>query len=190
MKLFVGLDHSLTAFGLVAIRSDWGLDLRRVRRATLTTKPGPVVPRRALLAHHVCEWIRRQARRFGVPLSAVRVLIEGGIFMRGKPETIRSQERLAGQVEFEVWRQLALELELVQQQTARATFMGSEAYRRGAGDAAQALMRGLVGLEWDEAELDAFVVANHGLSLSGLPFISCAPPVRESAPKRRKGRAA
>jgi hypothetical protein len=189
--LFVGLDHSLTAFGLAAVRPDWELDFRRVRRATLTTKPGPQPARRARLADDVLEFVKREAARSDLPLSAVRVFIEGGIFMRGKADSIRSQERLAGVVEHELLR-AGIELEILEQRTVRATFMGrSAAFGRGAGDAAQGLLRAVAPdvAGWDEAELDAFLLCNHALSLEGEAFITCAPQVEPEKPAKR-GRAA
>lgn len=175
--LYVGLDHSLTAFGLVAVRPDWGLNFHRVRRVTLATPPGPLVPRRAALARDVVEWVRREAAHAGVPLTAVRVSVEGGIFMRGKAETIRSQERLAGVVEHELARELGVAVAIAEQRDVRRVFMGAKASGgRGSGDAAQELMRELVGSSWDEAELDAFIVANYALAEAGEAFVCCGLP--------------
>lgn len=179
MELYVGLDHSLTAFGLAAVPADWGLDFDRVRRVTLETKPGPTVPRRAALARDVVEWVKREAAYARAPLTAVHVLVEGGIFMRGKAETIRSQERLAGVVEHELERELGLHVAVAEQRSVRSLFMGASASRgRGSGDVAQALMRELVGASWDEAELDAFLVANYGMAEAGGAFVTVAPTGR------------
>ena len=193
--LFVGIDHSLTAFGLAAVRPDWGLDFRQVRRITLKTEPedGPDAMRRHALGRDGAEWIRRQAEAAGVPLTAVRIFIESGIFNPKLVNTIRSQERLAGAVEAAIWGLLGIALELAQQRSVRTTFMGASAGGgRGAGDAAQELLmascpetRG-----WDEAELDAFLVANHALSLAGEAFVSVAPSVPVQKPKRARKKAA
>lgn len=176
--LYVGLDHSLTAFGLAAVPTGWGTDFRRVRRATLETKPGQAVHRRAALARDVIAWTRWAAERESLPITSVRVFVEGGIFMRGKAETIRSQERLVGVLEHELWACLGIELELVEQTHARGVFMGKSMARgRGAGDAAQALLRTCLPNPgaWDEAELDAFIVANAALCDAGEAFVSVAP---------------
>lgn len=186
--LYVGLDHSLTAFGLAAVRPDWELDFRRVRRATLETKPGPQPARRAFLAESVVLFVKREAKRADLPLSSVRAFIEGGIFMRGKADSIRSQERLAGVVEHELHR-IGVDLIVAEQRTVRATFMGrSAAFGRGAGDAAQGLMRALLPnpAAWDEAELDAFLLCNHALSEDGEAFVSVAPQVEPEKPKRSR----
>ena len=191
MTLFVGIDHSLTAFGLVAVHTAWGCDLKAVRRHTLSTPPGPAVVRRMKLARDALIWVERQAAALGVLPGSIRVFIEGGIFMRGKAETIRSQERLAGVVEHVFLTKRAIVLEHAEQRAARSVFMGkSLSGGRGAGDVAQALMRDLVGSSWDEAELDAFVVANYGLSIAGEAFVSCAPAVAPEKPARRRSKAA
>jgi hypothetical protein len=190
LTLFVGIDHSLTAFGLAAVHTAWGCDPKAVRRHTLATPPGPLVERRMKLARDALIWVERQSAALGVLPGSIRVFIEGGIFMRGKAETIRSQERLAGVVEHEFFTKHAIVVEHAEQRAARSVFMGkSLSGGRGAGDVAQALMREVVGLAWDEAELDAFVVANYGLSLAGEAFISCAPS-QAVAPKKRGRRAA
>jgi hypothetical protein len=181
--IVVSYDHSLTAFGMVAVRPSWGCDFLRVERCTLQTMPGPVVPRRALLVADAVSWTAYQARRYGVPLSKVRAVIEGGIFMRGKAETIRSQERLAGVLEHELDKQLGIELTVVEQRHARTVFMGkSLSGGRGAGEAAQELLKAVLPnpLDWDEAELDAFIVANAALFDAGEAFVSVA----DNQPKR------
>lgn len=192
--LYVGLDHSLTAFGLAAVRPDWELDFRRVRRVTLKTEPadGSPVVRRAALARDVVEWIRRQTVEPFEPFSGVRVLIEGGVFQRGMSETIRGQERLVGVVEHELQVQLGIRVEVAEQRSVRSLFMGkSLSGGRGAGDAAQELLRACSPLVtgWDEAELDAFLVANWALAEAGEAFITCAPQVEPEKPSKR-GRAA
>ena len=191
--LVVGLDHSLTGFGLAAVHPSWGLDFRQVRRYTLATdtSDGPRVARRAALARDVVAWIEWQAGRLEVPLSDVRVFIEGGVFHARKADTVRSQERLAAVVEDRLWSRLSLKLVVAEQQSVRTTFMGRSARGRGIGDAMQELLKAAAPEteQWDEAELDAFLVANHGLSVHGEAFISCAPPT-VAAPRRRHGRAA
>lgn len=172
--LYVGLDHSLTAFGLAAVSGDWGLDFRRVRRVTLTTKPGPAVPRRAALAADVATWVQREAAYARVPLTAVRVAVEGGIFMRDHANTIRSQERLAAIVEDRLGI-LGLEVAIAEQREVRTTFLGRHKHA-GAGALAQAEIRKLVGPSWDEAELDAFLVANRLLELAGEAFVCVGQP--------------
>lgn len=189
--LYVGFDHSLTAFGLAAVRPDWELDFRRVRRVTLGTgtSDGAPVERRCALARDAVEWIRRQTVEPFVPFSAVRVFIEGGVFQRGMSETIRGQERLVGVLEHELFVQLGIHVEVLEQRALRTTFMGPSASGgRGAGDAAQELLKAAVPAttSWHEAELDAFLVVNHALSLAGEAFISCAPQVEPKPKKRRR----
>jgi len=180
--LAIGIDHSLTAFGIVAVPDSWGCDFSRVLRETLTTKPGqPDAIRRAWLARDVVRFVDHAAQEFRVPLSAVRVGIEGGIAMRGKLKTIRSQERLAAIVEDRLFHELGLELVVAAQASVRATFMGrTMAGSRGAGAAAQALLDQLIPRRalWHEAELDAFLVANFLLAESGEAFVSVAPSER------------
>lgn len=192
--LFIGLDHSLTAFGLAAVRPDWELDFHRVRRKTLKTRPedGPLVARRALLVTDVVEWIKRRAASLDVSLTDVRVFIEGGIFNSHMSETIRSQERLVGVVEHEL-HGVGLRVEVAEQRSVRTTFMGKSAGGgRGAGDAAQELLKAVAPetQAWDEAELDAFLVANHALSMAGEAFVTCAPAVEPEKPARKPRRVA
>jgi hypothetical protein len=177
--LYVGIDHSLTAFGLVAVRPDWEQNFRRVHRVTLTTSPktAPVVERRYLLALDCVTWIRRLCERYAIPFTQVRAFIEGGIFMRGKADSIRSQERLAAVVEHELHICLGVAVEVIEQGHARSIFMGKSLARgRGAGDAAQELLRAVLPnpSAWDEAELDAFIVANAALYDAGWSFVSVA----------------
>jgi hypothetical protein len=179
--LVVGLDHSLTAFGLTAVRPDWELDFHRVRRVTLKTGPdyGPDAARRHDLARDAAEWIRRVAVSFDEPLTSVRAFIESGIFNPKMVDTIRSQERLAGAVESALWA-ICIRLELAQQRSVRSVFMGKSASGgRGAGEAAQELLKAAcpVTRTWDEAELDAFLVTNWALAEAGEAFVSVAPPV-------------
>lgn len=187
-SLFVGLDPSLTAFGLAAVPSDWGLDFRQVRRVTLTTKPGPLAPRRAALAADALLWVLRVAGKLGIPRTKVHVTMEGGIMNARDIKTIRSQERLAGVVEHEFLTNGRLEITIPEQQSIRSTFAGKSARGRGIGDALQALLQQACPLtaSWDEAELDAFLVANWALSETGEAFISCAPPVESPKPKRSR----
>jgi len=177
--LYVGLDHSLTAFGIAAVPTGWGNDFRRVRRATLGTKPGAsVVHRRASLARDLIQWLTWAAASEGLPMTSVRVFAEGGIFMRGKSETIRSQERLVGVLEHELDVCIGIELEQIEQRHARTVFMGSAlSGGRGAGDAAQELLLAVLPDPdaWFEAELDAFIVANAALCDAGEAFVSVAP---------------
>jgi hypothetical protein len=184
--LYVGLDHSLTGFGVAAVPADWGLDWSRVRRVTLETPPGPDVQRRGLLVGYLVSWIEWLIRVERQPHRHIKVSLEGGIFMRGKAQSIRSQERLAAIVEHELYHRLSIQVGMVEQTAARTVFAGPSTGRgRGAGDAVQALLRELVGPSWDEAELDAFVVANAMLADAGEAFVSVAPAF-EPKPKRRR----
>lgn len=189
--LYVGIDHSLSALGLAATLPDWGLDPLRVRRRTLRVKPelGPLPLRRAALADDVAVWIEWHADATGTPKTEIRAFIESGIFNATMVDTIRSQERLAAVIEDRLFRRLGVTLEIAQQRSVRSTFMGKAASGgRGAGDAAQA---GLVAVwpdafTWDEAELDAALIMNHGLSLDGHAFVSIAPDVAEVEPPKVK----
>lgn len=187
MLVALGIDHSLTSFGVTAVRADWELDFTRVIRRTWETKPGPTAAaRRASLAEKLVDFVQR----LGVAPSDIRAAIEGGFFMRGKADSIRSQERLAGVVEHELWK-IGVELTIAEQRAVRSTFMGrSASYGRGAGAIAQAMLGEAAPAtrSWFEAELDAFLVSNHVLSEAGEAFISCAPPVEPEAPKKRRSR--
>jgi hypothetical protein len=181
----LGIDHSLTAFGVTAVRADWELDFARVTRKTWATKPGsPAAARRASLAASLVDFVGR----LGVAPSDILAGIEGGFFMRGKADSIRSQERLAGVVEHELWK-MGIELKIAEQRAVRSTFMGrSASYGRGSGAVAQAMLGEAAPAtrSWFEAELDAFLVSNHLLSEAGEAFISCAPEVEPEKPKRGK----
>lgn len=180
---FVGIDHSLTSFGITAVSADWGLDFARVRRKTWETSSAHPAPhRRAWLAARVVEFVRG----LHVAVDEIRVAIEGGIFNSpGRADSIRSQERLAGVVEHELWK-AGVGLLIAQQQAVRTVFLGGSAGRgRGSGAIAQAML-GEAAPEtrsWFEAELDAFLVSNYMLAEAGEAFISCAPAVE--APQTR-----
>jgi hypothetical protein len=184
----LGIDHSLTAFGVTAVRADWELDFTRVIRKTWETKPGlPAPARRAQLAAALVDFVRR----LDVPPSDIRAAIEGGIFNSpGRADSVRSQERLAGVVEHELWK-LGIELAIAQQHSVRGVFLGRSAGSgRGAGAIAQAMLGEAAPATraWFEAELDAFLVSNYVLAEAGEAFISCAPAVEPE--KKRKPRVA
>ncbi|HEU4617284.1 MAG TPA: hypothetical protein VFV10_04550 [Gammaproteobacteria bacterium] len=183
MLVALGIDHSLTAFGVTAVRSDWELDFTRVVRATWETKPGlPAPARRAQLTASLVHFVRR----LDIAPSDIRAAIEGGIFMRGKADSIRSQERLAGVVEDALWK-LGIELAIAEQRAVRSVFMGrSASFGRGAGAIAQAMLGEVapVTRTWFEAELDAFLVSNYALAEAGEAFISCAPAIEPGRPRR------
>jgi hypothetical protein len=188
VPLYVGIDHSLTGFGAAAVSANWGGNWARVRRITLASDAGCDAMRRGSLLRDLVRWLRWVEEAERQPYRRMKVAIEGGIFMRGKAKTIRSQERLAGVVEHELYHRLSVQVETLEQTAVRTTFAGSSLARgRGAGDAMQALMRQLVGNEWDEAELDAFLVLNQLLALNGEYFVSCAP---SATPNKRGRRAA
>lgn len=187
--IYVGIDHSLTAFGIVAVDASWELDFARVRRKTWETSSSHPAPhRRAWLAARVVEFVRG----LHVSVPDIRVATEGGIFnSAGRADSVRSQERLAGVVEHELWK-LGIELQIAQQQAVRNVFLGrSAAFGRGAGATAQAMLGEAAPAtrSWFEAELDAFLVANYMLAESGEAFISCAPAV-EPGKKTKLARAA
>lgn len=187
MLVALGIDHSLTAFGVTAVRADWELDFTRVIRKTWETKAGlPAPARRAQLAAALGDFVRR----LDVAPSDIRAAIEGGFFMRGKADSIRSQERLAGVVEHELWK-MGIELAIAEQRAVRSVFMGrSASFGRGAGAIAQAMLGQAAPAtsSWFEAELDAFLVSNYVLAEEGEAFVCCAPAVEPAAPKKRRSR--
>lgn len=180
--LTVGIDHSLTATGVVAVPASWECDFRRVMRVTLETRPTlPIPVRRAAIAADIVAFVRTAVAHYRVPLSSVRVAIEGGIAMRGKLSSIRSQERLAAIIEDRLFADLRLELEIAPQSSARRLFLGPElAGKSGSGATVQALLDRVIPdhATWFEAELDAFLVANFLLAESGEAFVSVAPSER------------
>jgi hypothetical protein len=167
--VIVGVDCSYTGLGLVAVPGDWGLDWRRVKRATLQTKPGvPLVARAGALARDACRWIEWAARHGGLA-----VYIEGGLSRGGKGDSVRTQSRLIGVVEHELYRVFGVVAEHAEQAAIRKLLLGFEPFR-DKKHAVIGVLKQLTPTTWDPNEYDAFAAANYGLSQQGLAFISVA----------------
>ena len=166
----VGVDCSYTGLGLCAVPGDWGLDWSRVRRTVLGTAPvdGPLVARAGALARDACRWIEWACLH-----HERAVWIEGGLSRGGKGDSVRTQSRLIGVVEHELYRLFGIVAGHAEQTHVRKLLLGFEPPREKKAHVLGVLEQ-LTPTKWNPNEYDAFASANYGLAQAGLAFVSIA----------------
>lgn len=169
MRVVMGIDASLTSTGLVALATDWGLDWSRVARARLGIG----------LSRSASELDR--IRRFdAIAAAAFAFAREHGVtdvFMEQYAFSARtSQSHALGELGGVIKRDIAIEarlpLTVVPPATARALLGRFSARGTKAGpkplpvkDQVHAVLyRAGMPHDWSADEVDAWVVANWGLS--------------------------
>jgi len=163
--MIVGIDSSLTAFGLCAIPAAFSVhDWNRLKMRTVVTKPGSCDADR--FAH-----IARCAVSFCAAMNADAVFIED------VPSLLRSKStkrltKLSGVVEHELRKNLGLEPTLVNISSARKLLLGSVPRGELAKVVVFESCRSFSPLFEDDAQADAFAVANYGRSEMGLWAVS------------------
>jgi hypothetical protein len=172
-----GIDASYTGLGLVAVAGDWSQEFARVKRKTLSTGPGdgPLVVRVDMLADDVCRWLE-----WARGPHELRVTFEAGLSHAGKGDSVRTQSRLLGALELELYQRLKVIASHAEQATIRKLLLGFEP-RSDKKAAVHAVLEQLTPTRWDPNEYCAFAAANVGLAEAGLAFVSVAPDAAKGA---------
>jgi Holliday junction resolvasome RuvABC endonuclease subunit len=165
--MIIGIDPSLTATGLCAIPDDWSPnEWSRVRARTIVTKPGGDEADR--LIH-----IAKSVASFAATYDAT------SIFMEDLPRGIRSSSvfrlaKLQGVIQTELRRTVGLAMVPVNVSSVRKFLLGTVPRGALAKVVVQEALRSLgAGFE-DDAQSDAFAVANWGRSELGLWAVCAA----------------
>jgi len=169
MRVAMGIDASLTGTGLVAVPADWGLDWSKVARVKLGLglKKGASETDRVQRLDFICTRMMEFAQEHEV----TDVFMEQYAFS-ARMSNSHSLGEIGGNLKRDVVMGLGLPLTVVPPATAR-TLLGTFSAQRKKGapkpapvkDQVQAVLR-TAGLPvgWDGDEMDAWVVANWGLS--------------------------
>lgn len=186
----VGIDLSSTGLGLAAVPGIWDPSLRsewrRIRLATLTTKPGiPFVARAEMLANDVVRWLLR----LQCPASELAVCHEGYPLGSGGLFNVDKLCEVGGIVKRAIWveKELNLELWSAPESTARKLICGKCPQRDRKKTTAGVLRQFAQGALDDATldECDAIVATNLHRSQLGLTFVALPEPAKE--PRARKG---
>lgn len=162
----VGIDSSLTAFGMCAIPADFAPnDWTRLKARTIVTLPGTIDAIRF-------EHIARCAVSFCNAVDADEVFIEDSNVWSGSTKRLC---KLSGVVEHELYKELGIAPRLVNVSSARKLLLGSvPRQEKLAKVVVLESLRSLGGRFEDDAQSDAFAVANWGRSEMGLWCVSAA----------------
>ncbi len=163
--MIVGIDSSMLALGLCAVPNDFTLgDWSRVKARTIVTKPGTHdIIRFEHLAHCVVS--------FCASVEPDEIFIEDALVYRGNTKRIC---KLSGIIEHEIYRNLAILPRLVNVSSARKLLLGSVPQRDLAKKVVEESLRSLGAHFEDDAQADAFCVANFGRSEMGLWALAAA----------------
>lgn len=163
----IGIDASLTALGIVAVPDDWSPnEWHRVKGRTVVTKPGGEDADRYL-------HLAKSVASFCATCNADSVWIED------LPRGIRSASvfrlaELAGVIKTEVRRQLGIPVTPVNVASARKLLLGSVPHGKLAKVIVEQALLSLGSHLEDDAQADAFCVANYGRSQLGLWCVAAA----------------
>src|SRR5262245_50249239 len=164
MSVIVGLDLSLTATGMVALPLNWDRNWSRVKARTIVTYPGENALDRLL---HIAKCVSS----FVAASQGESIFVEDYIkqgFNVGK------LAELAGVVKVELRRVHGLTARPVNVSSARKLLIGSVPKGKLAKLIVLEACRSLGAKFEDDAQSDAFAVANYGLSELGEWFVSAA----------------
>ncbi len=164
--MIVGVDSSITALGLAAIPGDWAAnDWARIQARTIVTKPGSVDVMRF-------EHLARCVVSFCETVGADEVFIEDSSVWGGTTKRLCT---LSGGIEHELYAKLAIIPRRVNVTSARKLLLGSVPRQQGVAKVVvQESLRSLGAHFEDDAQADAFAVANFGRSELGLWAVCAA----------------
>ncbi len=174
----VGLDLSLRAAGACAIPVGWdGMSLGRIRMAVFGGElKDPTEHQRLERMHGIAKGIAEFCRALTPHgLAPVHVFVEQYAFSRGQAHSHLLGE-CGGIVKYRLWRKLNLVAMPVINTSARKTLLGiipkKDPVTKKAIKAKEIVWKNVRRLggsacEWTNDEVDAFVVANHGIMLLG-----------------------
>lgn len=169
MRVVMGIDASLTGTGLVAVPANWGLDWGKVARLKL----GLQLSKDASVAERVrrLDYICSRMMKFAEEHEVTDVFMEQYAFS-AKTSQSHSLGELGGNLKRDVVMGLVVPITVVTPNTAR-TLIGSFPTSAKKGQPKLAPVKSRVhavlknaGLpsSWDGDEIDAWVVANWGMS--------------------------
>lgn len=172
-EVVLGIDQSPTGLGVCAIPTDWDMDFRNVRSARFDggklrkdATAAERIARMSSLAVRVCDF----ARQCGVTHGWIEGSLSGGAF------NIVPQAKLAGALEVKVYDIMGLALEPAHISTVRKYLLG-KLPRSDAKTIVREVVWSLDGAKralLSGDEVDAFVIANWGLSELGYAgFSAC-----------------
>lgn len=166
----IGLDLSLRAAAACAIPLDWdGMDLSKLRTTTVGRPVEGDDERAHLLRLHD---IAEEIRAFVWLHTPLAVYVEQYAFGSSGAHAARIREG-GGVVKYRLFRKCNVVCEPVVASSARKTLL-VKCPRSDAKKFVVKNMRRLEGIarEWSEDEIDAFVIANHGMALLGRSAMS------------------
>ncbi len=186
----LGIDASLSATGLVAVPYDWGLDWSRVRRATFGRKLSKTASIRETVDR--IDDITEFVRAFIAEHRPTVAFLESYAF--NVSQNAHSLGELGFALKRLVVKECGLELRLVAATSARALLGKMQRQKKGGPKVASAkdqahtiLTNAGAPLEWTRDELDAFLLANFGLSsIDGADALILREPEPVRAKRRRK----
>lgn len=168
----IGLDLSVRHPAACAIPTTWGGDVEKV--ITLAHDGGEIDGDEDPLArmrryHGNAEAIVGFLQRFAI----ARLYVEQYAFSKGSQAHAASLRENAAIIKYRVFRKMKLPVEDITASTARKTLLNN-CPRSGAKDFVVKNVRRMQGKPrmWTEDETDAFVIANHGMRLLGLPVLN------------------
>lgn len=181
--IVAGIDGSLTGLGMVAVPSDWDLDWRRVKRISLgVSLPHDATTRQVTgrlrdLARDVRTWLIR--------VGASHVVAED--VPSHAAFSIVQLSELRGVLRLELLDQAGLDLQFVNQSTARKLLLGKLPAKERKQHVVEALRA--AGADFDDADqADAFCTVNAVLDDFEIPSLRNL--LWQPEPKRTKRRRA
>lgn len=164
--MIVGIDSSIAALGICAIPDDFGpRDWDRIKARTLVTKPGTADVMRF-------EHLARCVVSFCGAVEADEVFIEDSNVWSGSTKRLC---KLSGVIEHELFKELAIVPRLVNVTSARKLLLGTVPQKKDVAKlVVEESLRSIGAHFEDDAQADAFCVANWGRSECGLWAVAAA----------------
>ena len=166
--VILGIDLSMSGgLGLCLVPPDWDSDFRKCRTDTIFPKKG------ANQSERLWQLVDG-VDRFAVSGGATEFWVEG--YAASGARALHYLAEVGGAIRVHLWSYFDAELNVAHISSARKTFLGRLPQGRGvAKKVIQETLRSLSApFAADNNQCDAFVVANHALSVRGLVFM-CAP---------------
>ena len=190
-RVVLGLDLSVRALGLCAVESTWDLRWDRTRACTLEV---PLTADEIGRAHTLrLMALARDVRVFAVRVGATDVWAEDiGFFDRTRIKSAIQLAELRSAVRVELERECGLTLRFVQSSSARKLLYGVQppkglSYGQRKAWLLEPLRLAGAPFE-DDAQGDAFCVANYALSELGAPCLAHILGTPELKPKAKRMR--
>lgn len=186
MSVALGIDLSLRGTGLVAVPFDWNLDWSRIARATYGVKLAAKASEkeRATRIDFIARNLVEFGRKFGVTVAFVE---QYAFTARGSHA--HSLGELGGVLKRAVQFDLGIPLRDPIAPASARTLLGRIPRKDAKDETHIRLTQAGAPTNWTPDELDAFMIANYGLSAINGATALILEEATQPAPKRR-GRAA